>query len=160
MNEDLLSDAQKLRQFADAYEVESGSQLAKPFASADVTGLLSVKVHDDGADLLLIDRVIKIRAEHEQYCCENVYADWDYLRTFVEASSDAPNWLQFHRLELCGVKDSGVLLRFVGDGISSSFFTPCYNEQNGYYSSNLTFLIDGKAYDASSFVKDDIYLFP
>ena len=45
--------------------------------------------------------------------------------------------------------------------IGEKFFIPCYNEQNGYYSSNLELILHkGKAketIDVSEYVKDEIY---
>ena len=45
--------------------------------------------------------------------------------------------------------------------IGEKFFIPCYNSQNGYYSSELELILKrGKAkevMDISEFVEDDIY---
>lgn len=65
---------------------------------------------------------------HFQDCCENVYADWGHLKN--EAGID-------HNFD----EDSFYVMKVehgfrFGDG-SISFFVPCYNEQNGYYNSDL-----------------------
>lgn len=64
---------------------------------------------------------------HEQDCCESVYADFSNLDSDVMSY----NFKGAIRLEKAreGFK--------FGDG-RRWFFVPCYNEQNGYYSDNLS----------------------
>lgn len=65
---------------------------------------------------------------HYQDCCENVYADWGHLKH--EAGID-------HNFD-----DASFFVEKVPEGFrfgdrSIAFFVPCYNEQNGWYNSNL-----------------------
>lgn len=59
----------------------------------------------------------------------------------------------FNSLIIEGVKDCGIRI--------NGYFIPCYNEQNGYYSSNLELQIKvgGKviSVDIQRFIEDDIY---
>ena len=60
-----------------------------------------------------------------------------------------------------GVEDMGFLLCFEPDyGITQKVFIPCYNSQNGYYSSNLELVIHDNEtqikIDISNLVEDDI----
>lgn len=87
-----------------------------------------------------------ITAEHDQDCCEHVYA------AFRELEPGAL-YREFKRISIRGVKDAGFRL--------NGYFIPCYNSQNGYYSSSLELIInypDGRKVvkDISEFVKDDI----
>lgn len=64
---------------------------------------------------------------HEQDCCENVYTDWMQLRDTNILDRD------FNKINLTGVKNAGIKL--------NEYFIPCYDNQNGYYSSNLSLVI-------------------
>ena len=66
---------------------------------------------------------------HYQDCCESVYANWEHLKN--EAGVDYDFDEKSFRIEV--VEEQG--FRF-GDG-NIMLFVPCYNEQNGYYNSNL-----------------------
>lgn len=65
--------------------------------------------------------------EHEQDCCESVYVAWeemdDLLKTTVFEGG-----LFIEIVDSCGIRING-------------HFVPCYDEQNGYYSNNLTLCI-------------------
>jgi hypothetical protein len=84
---------------------------------------------------------------HESDCCESVYADWKQLQdTDILAR-------EFEDIKITGVKGSGIKL--------NGYFIPCYNHQNGYYSSDLhlTIKIPGKpdtTVGISDFVEDQI----
>jgi hypothetical protein len=73
-----------------------------------------------------IDKIVTISDIHEQDCCESVYADWSPIK-----DSDSE---YFSKLEIKSVKDIGFLLCFN----DTKTLVPCYNQQNGYYSSNLS----------------------
>lgn len=68
-----------------------------------------------------------IRDYHEQECYESVYADF----TALEDTSIFE--LDFDRIEVEHVEGSGFRL--------NGFFIPCYNRQNGFYSSYLSLII-------------------
>ena len=63
---------------------------------------------------------------HEQDCCETVYAD---LSALNDTGFETDMSICWETLKIEVVKDYG--FRLNGYGI------PCYNSQNGYYSSNI-----------------------
>lgn len=65
---------------------------------------------------------------HYQDCCENVYADWEHLKDEASIFDE-----DFSNLVIAEVPNQGIKL--VGEHYN--FFVPCYNEQNGYYNSEL-----------------------
>lgn len=65
--------------------------------------------------------------KHEQDCCEAVYAEWEALIEQVFSSSE------YRELEIWGHGGLGIII--------NSFTVPCYNIQNGYYSSQLSLII-------------------
>lgn len=78
------------------------------------------------------DYRIIFRTEHNPDCCEYVYGDF---QIFKESNLVGRT---FKNIEIKGIPDMGILFCFNN---SSSHFEKlavfCYNEQNGYYSSNL-----------------------
>lgn len=87
----------------------------------------------DGKDLLLLD-------VHEQNCCESVYADFSSLQSLKEER------FTVERLTVKLVPEMGFLLCFDQGYGQKKVAVNCYNEQNGYYSSDLELLLryDGK----------------
>jgi len=83
---------------------------------------------------------------HDQDCCETVYADWKQLEDTGILNRE------FNDIKIEGVKRSGFRL--------NGYFVPCYNEQNGYYSSGLEVWItkgnEKRVVDVSEFVEDKI----
>jgi len=99
---------------------------------------------------IIFDNGMELNDFHDQDCCEHVYACWDSLKTeagLMEHEFDED-------LKIEGVENSGFRL----DG----FFVPCYNFQNGYYSSSLELIIKysdkrtTKHIDISDWVNDQI----
>lgn len=90
----------------------------------------------------------KLVDDHSQDCCENVYADWN------AAFADNQPLEPFSTLTIRGLPGIGIRINDV--------FVPCYNSQNGYYSSNLMLYFydaDGKLIfteDISHYVEDQI----
>lgn len=74
-------------------------------------------------------------SEHEQDCCENVYADfenadwWLFDESKYKNIREVANTLEI--VEQVGFRIGGV-------------FVACYDSQNGYYSNNLTLIIIDK----------------
>ncbi len=104
-----------------------------------------------------------IEADHNQDCCEHVWAGFSVF----EGHSRDLNNLGIHRLEIKAVEDIGLLFFFYEKGgycepRRVGVLVNCYNEQNGYYSSNLKLVIrheDGKSeqrIDVSEVVYDMI----
>ena len=108
-------------------------------------------------------RVIKINDYHNQDCCESVYADYSIYKL---CSSELVG-KEINNIVIKGVEGMGFLVclgkkESYSDYIDnfSKVFIPCYNSQNGYYSSNLELQItcDGVEIklDISNLVEDHI----
>jgi hypothetical protein len=91
------------------------------------------KIQEITTDTITFTNNKKITYYHEQDCCEHVYADFDQI------DSLAYDYTFTEPLIFEEVEDFG--FRFGNPGIMVGI--PCYNEQNGYYSSELTILYDG-----------------
>jgi len=108
------------------------------------------KVKEINHEGILFENGAKIYDYHEQDWCESVYASWQ------EGLEDTYFKEQVHyEIEIELVEDYGI--RINGYGI------PCYNRQNGYYSSELKIIFEKEngeqiIYDASNYVIDDIQL--
>lgn len=88
-----------------------------------------IKIDYDG---LVFDNGTIVSHYHSQDCCENVYADWASLKD--QGLED----VEFNDVVIEKVAGSG--FRLVAAN-KNAYFVPCYNYQNGYYSSNLTLII-------------------
>lgn len=75
-----------------------------------------------------------IECDHEQECCENNYGDFSQVDT-IALKTDFDEPLEF---EKC---NGG--FRF-GNKPMKMFFVPCYSEQNGYYTSNISIFYNGE----------------
>lgn len=75
--------------------------------------------------------IVRLEHVHDQDCCEEVYADWSQLEDQV-GIEDAEFGLE---PEVETVEGSGFRLK---DLSGTTFFVPCYNIQNGYYSDELS----------------------
>ena len=89
----------------------------------------------------------EITHNHDQDCCENVYADFRSLK-----DQDIKQ-KEIKRISIVGVKDAGFRL--------NGYFIPCYNSQNGYYSDNLELIItypngDKLVKNLAGFIEDQI----
>lgn len=98
---------------------------------------------------IIFDNGTKLSYYHSQDCCEWVYADFKSLKS----ESGLMDHEFKEEIELEGVKDAGFRIE--------GFFIPCYNKQNGYYSSDLELIINypnktEKKIDISDFVEDHI----
>lgn len=84
-----------------------------------------MKIKDINSDGITFDNGATLTHYHSQDCCEHVYADWESLKTEVGVMDH--NFATTPIIEF--IKDSGIRVE--------GFFVPCYNSQNGYYSSQL-----------------------
>ncbi len=103
----------------------------------------AIKIDKKG---ILFDDGTTISHSHYQECCEEVYADWEQIEELFRQS-------EFDEIKIEGVKGSGFRL--------NGFFVPCYNEQNGYYGSDLDLIItkpngSKEEIDVSDFIEDRI----
>lgn len=104
----------------------------------DVVESLIVSEESDGLTIKIKDQEpITINYHHDQNCCERVYADFSN----VKHHSNRIVGKNIKLLEIKGVPQIGFLLCFYNHDsypyISEKILVPCYNEQNGYYSSDL-----------------------
>lgn len=123
-----------------------------------------MKIKQIDEDEIIFDNNYKLKYYHKQDCCENVYADFEMLKNYNVSVKTGKNikikeieCVETLELLIDGVPGAGFnIISIIGE----KFFIPCYNEQNGYYSSNLELILDkGKTQeimDISEFVKDDI----
>lgn len=75
-----------------------------------------------------------ITYDHEQDCCEQNYADFEYLLDEAGIMSyDFPEDLEFEAVDGAGFRFGSTYRKF---------FVPCYSEQNGYYSSDIDIYYD------------------
>lgn len=87
-------------------------------------------------NLIKFDDGTAITAFHAQDCCEHNYADCAQLDDIARNTAFDTNNLEIEILENQG-------FRF-GNKPSKMFFVPCYSDQNGYYSTNLSIFVNGK----------------
>jgi len=100
------------------------------FNLVDLTDIESIK-----NDEIILKNAIKIYSHHEQDCCEHVYANINYIK-------DEINYIKpFNCMIIEIVEGSGIRLKF---GNNHALFVPCYDIQNGYYSSNLELIVEYK----------------
>ena len=89
-----------------------------------------MKVVKRDGDSIKYDNGTTITYYHEQDCCENVYADWSAL----DDTGFDDNII--NEIEIEKVEGSGFII--------NGYFVPCYDEQNGFYSSDLELIITDK----------------
>ena len=86
-----------------------------------------------------------ISYDHIQDCCEYNWADFSVLETFYQDE-------EFEDFEIIPVDECGFLLSlklptpdpwYYNYTPSKKIFIPCYSDQNGYYTSDLTIIIRG-----------------
>lgn len=124
-----------------------------------------MKIKEINEEKIIFDNGYKLEYYHEQDCCENVYADFEILRTY-NLSTKTGKTIKIEEIDfeedleklIEGKVEAGFnMISKIGE----KFFVPCYNEQNGYYSSELELILYKanikETLDISEFVKDEIY---
>jgi hypothetical protein len=107
----------------------------------------TLTIQDDSPDYSI---VVKISDNHEQDCCERVFADWENMKYYPERPLPDAN-VDVKTLELVGdprkpdfiepVEGLGFKMKVKdADGGDGYILVECYNRQNGYYSSDLELL--------------------
>lgn len=125
-----------------------------------------MKIKEINEDYLLFDNGYKLEAYHEQDCCENVYADFEMLKDY-NVSTKTGKSINIRDIDFEENLDN-LILGLLEQGfnmvskIGEKFFVPCYNSQNGYYSSNLDLILYKtnkvkEVLNINEFVKDEIY---
>jgi hypothetical protein len=106
----------------------------------DLTKIVEVKTEPKLTFIFKNGKVLTIGDYHEQDCCETVYADFDVYRYI----KDSLVGKYISNILIKGVEDMGFLVclgkkedynNYIDN--YSKVFVPCYNSQDGYYSSNL-----------------------
>jgi len=118
-----------------------------------------VTVEDEAVTLSFgSDGKIKFSTHHDQDCCEHVYGDFSVIKYYKEQLEGK----SLREIEVKSVQDMGFLLSFqFGYREYAKILIPCYNYQNGYYSSNLYLTIKKQELeiklDIGGCVEDHIY---
>lgn len=103
---------------------------------------------------------------HSQDCCEHVYADFEVLKSY-NLSTKTGKTINIKDIDfeenlqnlVEGINEAGFnMISKIGE----KFFVPCYNQQNGYYGSDLDLILyKNKNYketlNISDFVEDKTY---
>lgn len=99
---------------------------------------------------------------HYQDCCEEVYADFLYIKDYNTIECDKTVFdLEFDENILDHIEKVEEMGFNILDKNGNKVFVPCHDEQNGYYSSNLSlnyYNCDGeciKKLDITGCVKED-----
>ena len=124
-----------------------------------------MKIKEINEEKIVFDNGYELEYYHEQDCCEHVYADFEVLKDY-NVSTKTGKTINIKDIDfketlvglIDGIKEQGFNMI---SKIEEKFFIPCYNSQNGYYSSNLRLILNkekGKEImDISDCVEDDIY---
>lgn len=110
----------------------------KDFGSLKITDLIVGDDMDKPIVLMCGEEKIGIGTHHTQDCCESVYADFSVMKHFVEQLKGK----NLERITIKGVEAMGFLLCLSHGYEETKVFIPCYNYQNGYYSSDLELVVD------------------
>lgn len=110
---------------------------------------------------------VQLTGKHDNDCCERVYADFSAVIDSAKQLITSNHYL--YEIEVAGVPDMGILLRFnyspyrcLDPSLMEKIFIPCRNEQNGYYSDQLSLTVatSSKAiyieHDITPYKVDDI----
>lgn len=104
-------------------------------------------------DRITFDDGSYISYDHNQDCCEYNYADFSVLDVMLGRDKD---YTEFDSFEINAVDYGGFLIKLLRSATNSSvsrphifypyrnIFIPCYSEQNGYYTTNITIIYSDK----------------
>lgn len=119
---------------------------------------VSLKVSDNSLTIVTDEGDIELSDMHVQDCCESVYADWSVAENYKDQLKGKTDQIQIR-----GVAEDGFIIDFSGyySNPLTKIFVPCYNSQNGYYSSGLELVIkEGtktEKHNISEYVDDIIH---
>lgn len=120
-----------------------------------------MKIKKINEEYIEFDNGYKLEYYHDQDCCECVYADFEAIKNY-NVSTITGKKTNIKDIDFCedlktliiGVKEMGFNMV---SKIGEKFFIPCYNQQNGFYGSDLKLILTKKEYlDISEYVKDEI----
>ena len=105
---------------------------------------------------IIFDTGMILEDYHEQDCCEDVYADWESMQIMGERERNYVNAADLDFFE--NILESIVPIEGLGFYIVTKqgicILVSCYNQQNGYYSSDLELKYDDQCRDITKCVKD------
>lgn len=118
-----------------------------------------IKIVEITEEYIKFSNGYKLIYKHQQDCCENVYADFEYAKQYNTLGHFKDKTIFDVEFEVDFYVNDGIKLvkglgfvifsieRYGGSYMTGApIFIPCYNEQNGYYSTNLMLrLIDGES---------------
>lgn len=129
-----------------------------------------MKVVEVTSENVVFDNGAVLTYRHERDCCERVYADFLALKDYNALGKNANKTIFDVDFDETSIRLFSAIVCVVGEGFKveyadgdfvGSAFVPCYNEQNGYYMSDLelVYIKDGKeiSVDISDCVKDVIF---
>ena len=124
-----------------------------------------MKIIEIKENKIIFDNEYELESYHEQDCCEDVYADFEVLKDY-NVSTKTGKTINIKDIDfeehleylIQGIENEGFnMISKIGE----KFFIPCYNFQNGYYSSELELILkrgEVKEFmNISKFVEDDIF---
>ena len=114
-----------------------------------------MKITHIDRDVIMFDNGKTLQTFHDQDCCEDVYADFENMQVMGERKK---NYVSVRDLDFFeNILDSVVPIEEVGFYLVTKqgvcILVSCYDIQNGYYSSNLTLIYDGKEKDITECTK-------
>lgn len=125
-----------------------------------------MKIKQINEDNIIFDNGYKLEYYHSQDCCEAVYADFEMLKNY-NVSTVTGKIIDIKEIDfrenlerlIEGIEGQGFNMISKKE---EKFFIPCYNQQNGYYSSSLELILYKKdnvkeVLNISDYVKDEIY---
>lgn len=102
------------------------------------------EIHDD---YIVFDNGIIMKSVHDQDCCEEVLADFEYIKQYNMLGDNHKQTIyeiefneNFWERDIQLVKGMGFIM-IANDYNRSKVFVPCYNIQNGYYGDSLHLVI-------------------
>ncbi len=129
------------------------TEIHKMDIGREIKGII---VEDEKLTVKFDEGNLILSSYHSQDCCESVYADFSIMKYHEGQFKEG----YMKNLVIKKVSEMGVLLCFDMKYETIKIFIPCYNSQNGYYSSNLELQIEfnGTAtkIDISDAVEDKI----
>ncbi len=118
-----------------------------------------MKIAKIGYEYIEFDNGQRLTCEHQQDCCEQVYADFENMQVMGvrEKNYVYSNELDFFPRILDSIVPIADLGFYIVTMQGICLLVSCYNLQNGYYSSNLELRYMGKTKDISDCVPEFEY---
>ncbi len=117
-----------------------------------------MKIVSIGKAGIIFDNGLTLEHYHEQDCCEDVYADWENMQVMGEREKNYVNAADLDFFEnilksIVPIEDLGFYI-VTKQGIC--ILVSCYNQQNGYYSDELSLRYDDQCMDITGCTKDEL----